>query len=100
MQKQATATADQIKAGMNDVLRRHGVEGHAGGDVSLVNLSLKTPGAKNKGFSHLLRSAMQLGGVDFSGGMIVSVTHEARDVAQTVDALDQSLTMLKAEGQL
>ena len=41
--------------------------GHAGGDVSLVNLSLKTPGGKNKGFSHLLRSAMQLG-VDFSGG--------------------------------
>ncbi len=100
VQKQASATADQIKAGMNDVLRRHGVEGHAGGDVSLVNLSLKTPGGKNKGFSHLLRSAMQLGGVDFSGGMIVSVTHESRDVAQTVDALDQSLTMLKAEGQL
>ena len=100
VQKQATATADQIRAGMNDVLRRHGVEGHAGGDVSLLNLSLKTPEAKSKGFSHLLRSAMQLGGVDFSGAMIVSVTHNSRDVAQTVDALDQSLTMLQAEGHL
>jgi glutamate-1-semialdehyde 2,1-aminomutase len=100
VQKQATATADQIRAGMNDVLRRHGVEGHAGGDVSLLNLSLNSPGSKSKGFSHLLRSAMQLGGVDFSGGMIVSVTHDARDVSQTVDALDQSLAMLKAEGHL
>ena len=73
VQKKATATADQIKAGMNDVLRRHGVEGHAGGDVSLVNLSLKTPGGKNKASPTSCARRCELGGVDFSGGLIVSV---------------------------
>ena len=85
---------------MKDVMRRRGVEGDAGGDVSLLNLSLKTPGAKDRAFSHLLRSAMQLGGVDFSGGMIVSAVHDARDVSQTVDAFDASLALLAEAGKL
>jgi glutamate-1-semialdehyde 2,1-aminomutase len=100
VQRKATATADAIRDGMNDVLRRRGVEGNAGGDVSLLNLSLKTPGSKDRAFSHLLRSAMQLGGVDFSGGMIVSAVHDERDVSQTVDAFDRSLALLADDGKL
>ena len=100
VQRKATATADAIRDGMNDVMRRRGVEGNAGGDVSLLALTLKTPGAKDRAFSHLLRSAMQLGGVDFSGGMIVSAVHDARDVSQTVDAFDRSLALLAEDGKL
>jgi glutamate-1-semialdehyde 2,1-aminomutase len=100
VQRKATATADAIRNGMNDVMRRRGVEGNAGGDVSLLTLSLKTPGAKDRAFSHLLRSAMQLGGVDFSGSMIVSAVHDERDVAQTVEAFDSSLALLAEAGKL
>ena len=100
VQRKATATADAIREGMNDVMRRRGVEGNAGGDVSLLALTLKAPGAKDRAFSHLLRSAMQLGGVDFSGGMIVSAVHDARDVSQTVDAFDRSLALLAEDGKL
>jgi glutamate-1-semialdehyde 2,1-aminomutase len=100
VQRKATATADAIRNGMNDAMRRRGVEGNAGGDVSLLTLSLKTPGAKDRAFSHLLRSAMQLGGVDFSGSMIVSAVHDERDVAQTVEAFDSSLALLAEAGKL
>lgn len=100
VQQRATSTADRLRAGMNDVLQRRGVAGSAGGEVSLINLSVRSPQAGGKNFAHLLRSAMQLGGVDFSGGMIVSAVHDERDVAQTVEALDQALQLLQADGRL
>ena len=100
IQQRATATADRIRQGVDDVLRRRGVEGSAGGEVSLISVSL--PGAKAKGtaFQHKLRSAMQLGGVDYSGSFIVSAVHDDRDVAQTVDAFDNAVRLLQAENLL
>jgi glutamate-1-semialdehyde 2,1-aminomutase len=100
VQRRATATADRLRAGMNDVLRRQGVDGQAGGEVSLVHISLRSPQAKGHAFGHALRSAVQLGGADFSGGLIVSAVHDERDVAQTVAAFDQALGLLQAEGRL
>jgi glutamate-1-semialdehyde 2,1-aminomutase len=98
IQKEATATAGKLRKGVKDALAKHGIEGNAAGESSFVNISFPT--GKGKGFQYKLRSAMQLGGVDFSGSMIVSAVHDERDVAQTLDALDGALKMLKEEGLL
>jgi glutamate-1-semialdehyde 2,1-aminomutase len=100
VQQEATATADRIRAGLVDAFQRRGVEGTAGGEVSLINVGVASPKAKTKEFQHRLRSAMQLGGIDFSGSLIVSAVHDERDVAQTVEAFDQALGWLRADGLL
>ncbi|HEX2185290.1 MAG TPA: aminotransferase class III-fold pyridoxal phosphate-dependent enzyme [Chloroflexota bacterium] len=100
VQLKATATAEQLRAGMTDVLRRRGVEGAVGGEVSMLSLSISGGKARSKAFQHTLRSAMQLGGADFSGGLIVSAVHDERDVAQTVEAFDEGLSLLQADGWL
>jgi len=98
IQRRAKATADTLRAGLTEALARRGVEGSATGESSFVNLSFAT--AKSKTFQHRLRSAMQLGGVDFSGALIVSAIHDDRDVAQTLEAFDATLAMLQEEGAL
>ncbi|MGH2371765.1 MAG: hypothetical protein ACRDI2_26635, partial [Chloroflexota bacterium] len=97
IQKQATATADKLRAGIGEVFTRRGIDGAAGGEVSMVSISFRGPKPRGRDFQHKLRSAMQLGGVDSSGGLIVSAVHDDRDVAQTVEAFDQALAMLQAE---
>jgi glutamate-1-semialdehyde 2,1-aminomutase len=99
VQLQATATAQLLRRGLLDVLRRRGVEGDATGEVSIINLSFRRAGG-GPTFSHRLRSAMQLYGVDFSGSLIVSAVHDERDVAHTVDAFDRALGLLQEEGLL
>lgn len=96
IQKTAIATADKLRAGIEGALKKHGVEGKAGGEVSLINVSIKNTGGRK--FQHAVRSAMQLGGVDYSGNLIVSAVHDDRDVAQTVEAFDKALTLLKEDG--
>jgi glutamate-1-semialdehyde 2,1-aminomutase len=102
IQRQATATARTLRAGLRDVLARRGVDGVAGGDedFSFVNVSFASPKVRGQALQHALRSAVQLGGVDFSGSLIVSAVHDQRDVAQTLDAFDQALTMLREDGVL
>jgi glutamate-1-semialdehyde 2,1-aminomutase len=97
-QKEATATATKLRTGAKDAFAKHSVEGNAVGESSFVNLSFPT--GKGKNFQHKLRSAMQLGGVDFSGSLIVSAVHDERDVTQTLEAFDAALGLLKAEGML
>jgi len=99
IQRQATSTADKLRAEFKSVFARHGIDGEAGGEVSLLSLGL--PGAKVKGRPLLnrFRMAMQLGGVDFDGSkLIVSAVHDDEDVARTVDALDNAITLLKEDG--
>jgi glutamate-1-semialdehyde 2,1-aminomutase len=98
VQRKAVATADALRTGIRLALARRGVDGSATGESSFVNLALPT--ARGKAFTHRFRSAMQLGGVDFSGAMIVSAVHDDRDVAQTLDAFDAALGMLQTEGLL
>jgi hypothetical protein len=86
---------------MNEALKRRGVDGSAGGEVSLLGVSLKSSKAQGRELLHRFRGAMQLGGVDFSGfGGPVSAVHDQRDVEQTVRAFDQALELLQAEGLL
>ena len=102
VQKRATATAARIRAGVNAVLQRRGIAGQAGGEVSAVDISL--PQAKLAGprFGFLAGAAMQLSGVDTGTGfgMIVSAVHDDRDVELTVEAFDQALDRLHAEGAI
>ena len=101
VQKKAIATADQLRAGMNEALKRRGVEGKAGGEVSILGVSFASPKADGRRLLHRFRGAMQLGGVDFSGmGGMVSAVHDDRDVEQTVRAFDRALELLQAEGVL
>ena len=99
VQKRATATADKIRAGMNDAFERHGVGGSAGGEVSILSVQFYNPKITGSELIWRFRGAMQLGGVDFSylGGM-VSAVHDDRDVDQTVTAFDQALVRLQEEG--
>ena len=98
IQRTATATADRIRVGIDEAFRRHGVAGKGGGEVSMINVSVKDKKVPDKTFQHLFRSAMQLGGVDFSGSLIVSAVHDDRDLAQTIEAFDSALTLLKEDG--
>ena len=101
VQKQATATADQIRAGFNEAFARHGIAGKATGPVSIASVSFKEPKLPMRKLAFRFRAAMQLGGVDPSGtGLIVSAVHGPAEVTQTVEAFDAALAMLKEEGSL
>ncbi|MBX6770117.1 MAG: aminotransferase class III-fold pyridoxal phosphate-dependent enzyme [Chloroflexi bacterium] len=101
VQRKAAETADRLRAGFNEVLKRRGVNGEAGGEVSLLSLSFPEARLKGRAFSDRLRMAMQIGGVDFNGsGMIVSAVHSDEDVARTVEAFDQAIGLLQEDGAL
>jgi glutamate-1-semialdehyde 2,1-aminomutase len=102
IQQRAIATARTLRAGVRDLFLRHGVDGSAtgGDDWSFVNVGFKNAKVSGADLGYKLRSAMQLGGVDFSGSMIVSAVHDDRDVSQTLDACDQSLRLMKDDGLL
>ena len=98
-QKKATAQADKIRAGLNEALRRRGVQGEAGGDVSQVGIKLKVPKVEGRELTYRFRMAMQLGGVDVSGlSMLVSAVHTDADVQKTVAAFDAALGLLQEDG--
>jgi glutamate-1-semialdehyde 2,1-aminomutase len=101
VQKKATDIADKIRAGFDQVLKRRGVNGKTGGEVSLLAISFPDSKLKGKDFSHRFRMAMQVGGVDWNGSsMIVSAVHSDADVARTVDAFDDAIGLLQADGAL
>ena len=58
--------------------------------------------AKPAGLLNKLRLALLIGGVDISGsgGGVISATHDADDLRQTVAAFEQAVTMLSAEENL
>jgi glutamate-1-semialdehyde 2,1-aminomutase len=101
IQKKATETADKLRSEFNAVLKRHGVNGSAGGEVSLLSISFPDAKLKGRNFTHRLRMALQVGGVDFNGGgMIVSAVHTDADVARTVEAFDRAIGLLQEDGAL
>lgn len=100
-QARATTQADKIRAGLNQALRRRGVDGEAGGDVSLVGIKLTASKLSSRQLAYRFRLAMQLGGVDLSGlSMIVSAVHTDADVDRTISAFDSALRMLLEEGAI
>jgi glutamate-1-semialdehyde 2,1-aminomutase len=59
-------------------------------------------GARNPDLAYRLRIAMLANGVDIMGapGGLVSATHGAREVAQTLDAFRTAVRWLKADGDI
>jgi glutamate-1-semialdehyde 2,1-aminomutase len=101
IQKKATATADTLRAEFNAVLRRRGVNGQAGGEVSLLAINLPESKLMGKDLLYKFRMAMQVGGVDWNGNsMIVSAIHSDADVSRAVEAFDQAIGLLQADGAL
>ncbi|MDP8921656.1 MAG: aminotransferase class III-fold pyridoxal phosphate-dependent enzyme [Chloroflexota bacterium] len=98
VQDRAAATADKIRAGFREVLRRRGVEGSADGWRSMIPVAI-TPKVGAREFGLKFRAAMQLGGVDPSGTqLIVSAVHDDEDVERTVAAFDATVERLQGEG--
>jgi glutamate-1-semialdehyde 2,1-aminomutase len=102
IQKQATATADDIRAGINDVFEQSGVDGSAGGEVSIIPMTLSSDKLPSRQFVWRFRAAMQLAGVDLmtSLSLFVSYVHTEREVEDTLRAFGQAISRLQAEGAL
>ncbi len=118
----ANRTAAAIRSGINEVLKRKGVNWCAYGEFSGFHIYLnrdqdavtpediyqgKIPWTKLKGsapmeWSQKIRAGFLLGGVDVTGwpGGLVSAVHTQKDVDQTVTAFESLLEMLAAEGGL
>jgi glutamate-1-semialdehyde 2,1-aminomutase len=101
IQKKATAAADKLRSEFDAVLARRGVNGKAGGEVSLLAVHFPEAKVKGRDFLYKFRMAMQVGGVDWNGNsMIVSAVHSDTDVERTVEAFDQAVGLLQSEGVL
>ncbi|WP_220124981.1 aspartate aminotransferase family protein [Roseovarius sp. TE539] len=119
----ASARAADLRAGMNAALRERGVAWHVHGrhsafhiclapalvdllpdpdDARLASLGRAGLQAQPPDIARLLRLALNLQGVDFSGwpGGLVSAAHTQVDIEETVAAFANALDMLRGEGVL
>ena len=113
--QQADAGAARLKRGLNDVLGKMEVAGHAHGIASMIHLVLadcdcdrelcRMPHREIKeaiGAPAVtaLKRSMQNNGVDIMGrdSFLVSATHTDEDIDQTLAAVEKSLAEVRAEG--
>ena len=111
----ADAMAARVKFGLNDILSRMEVPGHAHGMASLVHLTLKDcdcdretctmpyqeiKEAAGPAKTVPLKRALINAGVDMMsrGIFIVSATHRERDVDRTLAAFEEALASMRREG--
>ena len=115
--RQADAMAARLKGGLNEVLGKMEVAGHAHGIASMIHLVLADCNCERElcAMSHseikaaigrpavtALKRSMQNNGVDIMGrdSFLVSATHTAADIDQTLEAVEKSLSEVRAEGLL
>ena len=115
--RQADAMAARLKAGLNEVLGKMEVAGHAHGIASMIHLVLADCNCERElcAMSHseikaaigrpavtALKRSMQNNGVDIMGrdSFLVSATHTAADIDQTLEAVEKSLAEVRDEGLL
>lgn len=108
----AAGLADTLRTGLNDALREAGLPWVAYGQSSAFHLymgeapfdprALGREGLHRqpKDAARLLRLALNLEGVDFSGwpGGLVSAAHEEADIRATLKAMRRALARLRADG--
>ena len=111
----AEAAAQQLKAGINQVLARLEIPGCANGVASLMHITLGVPHECDGGICKLshkqihsmpaetirsLKRALINAGVDPMGGrtLIVSGTHQVQEVDFTIAAYEEALTAMRDEG--
>jgi glutamate-1-semialdehyde 2,1-aminomutase len=117
----ANETAERIRNGIDEILKKHGAPWCAYGEFSGVHIFTnperqsvsrediytgKVPWkvlakATPAELGHRLRLAMILGGVDITGwpGGVVSGVHTGEDVDVTLSAFEQAVEMLAEEGE-
>ena len=115
--QQADAMALRLKQGLNEVLGKMEVSGHAHGVASMIHLVLADCNCDREicTMSHreikeavgspsvtALKRSMQNNGVDIMGrdSFLVSSTHSEADIDRTLAAVEQSLSEVRAEGLL
>lgn len=102
IQERAAASAGYLRDAINEVFERSGVNGRAGGEVSMIPLSLSSDKLSSRQLIWRLRAALQLAGVDVmtSMTMFVSYVHTERETEKTVSAFARAISRLQAEGAL
>ena len=113
--RQADVMADRLKLGLNDVLGKMEVAGHAHGVASMIHLILadcdcdreictmphgEIKQAVGSPAVTALKRSMQNNGIDIMGrdAFLVSATHTEAEIDRTLAAVEKSLGEVRAEG--
>ena len=113
--KQADAMATRLKAGLNEIFGKMEVAGHAHGIASMVHVvladcdcdreicSMSHPEIKEATASAAvtaMKRGLQNNGVDIMGrdAFLVSGTHTETEINQTLEAFENTLAAVRAEG--
>ena len=114
--QRADAMAERLKNGLNEVLIKNEVTGHAHGISSIVQVNLGADCDCDRGLctmpyetvrdtmtlekTNTVRRAMYVNGIDMNGGrkFVVSSVHDENVIDETIEAFDQSLKALREEG--
>ena len=113
--RQADAMADRLKKGLNEIFGKTEVAGHAHGIASLIHVVMADcdcdrdictmPHTKIKEVTAsatvtALKRGLQNRGVDIMGreGLLVSAAHTEIDIDQTLEAFQNTLETIRAEG--
>ena len=111
----ADAMAARLKRGLNDIFGKMEMAGHAHGIASMVHVVLADcdcdrelctmPHSRIKETTAsakvtAMKRGLQNNGVDIMGrdAFLVSATHTESDIDKTLDALEKTLTAIRAEG--
>ena len=113
--ERADAMANRLKAGLNEALGRLEIPGHAHGIASMIHVVLadcecdreictmphqQISTANASPATTAMKREMQNRGVDFMGrdAFLVSSTHREADIDQTVEAFQETIAAVRAEG--
>ena len=113
--QQADAMAARLKAGLNEIFGKMEVAGHAHGIASMVHVVLadcdcdrelcsmphrEIKEATASAAVTAMKRGLQNGGVDIMGrdSFLVSGTHTDREINQTLEAFENTLAAVRAEG--
>jgi glutamate-1-semialdehyde 2,1-aminomutase len=113
--ERADAMADRLKAGLNEALGRLEIPGHAHGIASMIHVVLADCDCDrdictmpHQQISQVnaspamtaMKRGMQNRGVDFMGrdAFLVSATHGEADVDHTIEAFQETMAAVRAEG--
>jgi len=113
--QQADTMAARLKRGLNDILGRMEVAGHAHGVASMIHLVLadcdcdreictmphgQIQQANANPAVTALKRGLQNRGVDIMGrdAFLVSATHTEEDIDQTLSAFESTLASVRGEG--
>ncbi len=113
--QQADAAAQRLKRGLNEVLSRMEVPGHAHGIASVINITWadcdcdrelctmphdQIKKANRPAIQQAFKRTMLNAGVDVMGGrgFLVSAVHTAKDIDDTLAAFEEAVTAMRREG--